>query len=281
MITDLREQHPKYTLTQLTRMFAVSRSSYYYQRQGNAERFQERERLKDKITDIFEASRGSAGSRTLSKQMQAAGESVGRYKARSLMKEAQLESKQPGQHRYKRREEESHIAPHLLDRAFDVEQPNQVWCGDVTYVWSGSEWLYLALVIDLYARRIIGWACSRHPDTELTSQALRVAYEARGMPSGVMFHSDQGCHYTSKAYQQLLWRYQITQSMSRRGNCWDNAVMERTFRSFKTEWMPQYGYLSYEQSEQDIHAFIRYYNQDRLHSSNGYVSPIDAEQLVA
>lgn len=281
MITDLREQNPDFSIAKLTNMFDIPRSTYYYRRKGNLDREQERQRLREKVIDIFTTSRGSAGSRTLSQQLKADGESVGRYKARSLMKEANLESKQPGKHQYKHREDESHIAPNLLEREFKVELPNQVWCGDVTYVWSGTEWLYLALVIDLFGRRIIGWACSRHPDTQLTSQALSVAYEARGKPKGVMFHSDQGCHYTSKAYQQLLWRYQITQSMSRRGNCWDNAVMERTFRSFKTEWMPKYGYPAYEQAEQDIHAFIRYYNQYRLHSSNDYVTPIDAEKMVA
>ncbi len=281
MITDLREQHPELTISQLTKLFNMSRSTYYYHCKGNPVKEQERQRLRDKVIDIFIDSRESAGSRTISQKMKAAGESVGRYKARSLMKESDLESKQPGKHRYKHREEESHIAPNLLNREFAVELPNQVWCGDVTYVLSGSEWLYLALVIDLYARKIIGWACSRHPDTELTSLALRVGYEARGKPNGVMFHSDQGCHYTSMAYQRLLWRYQMTPSMSRRGNCWDNAVMERTFRSFKTEWMPKNGYPAYEQAETDIHAYIRYYNQSRLHSHNGYVTPIEAEKMVA
>ncbi len=281
MITDLREQYPEFAISQMTKLFNMSCSTYYYQRKGNPVKEQERQRLRDKVVDIFANSRESAGSRTISQQMKADGESVGRYKARSLMKESGLESKQPGKHRYKQRLEESHIAPNLLNREFEVEQPNQVWCGDVTYVWSGTEWLYLALVIDLYARKIIGWACSRHPDTELTCLALRVAYEARGEPNGVIFHSDQGCHYTSKAYQRLLWRYQMTPSMSRRGNCWDNAVMERTFRSFKTEWMPKNGYPAYEQAETDIHAYIRYYNQNRLHSHNGYVTPIEAEKMVA
>jgi putative transposase len=108
-----------------------------------------------------------------------------------------------------------------------TDQPNQVWCGDVTYIWSGTQWLYLALVIDLYARRIIGWACTDSPDSVLTGQALTMAYYARGCPKGVMFHSDQGCHYTSLAFRQMLWRYHIKQSMSRRGNCWDNSPMER------------------------------------------------------
>ena len=155
------------------------------------------------------------------------------------MREMGLESKQPGKHRYKLAVKPSDMANNILNREFNVSQPNQVWCGDVTYIRVGSSWLYLALVIDLYARRIIGWACSDSPDSQLTIKALQVAYEARSKPKKVMFHSDQGCHYTSKAFIQQLGRYKIRQRMSRRGNCWDNAPMERCFRSFKTEWMPK------------------------------------------
>jgi len=171
----------------------------------------------------------------------------------------------------------SDIADNHLNREFTMKSPNEVWCGDVTYVWSGKQWLYLALVIDLYSRRIIGWACSKNPDTALTSKALTMAYLARGRPMNVMFHSDQGCHYTSKAFRQILWRYQIKQSMSRRGNCWDNAPMERCFRSYKTERMPKYGYESFKEAERDILSYIRYYNFERPHSYNNYLNPVAAE----
>lgn len=281
MINDLREQNSNYSVTELTQLFGMSRSTYYYRLNVDSNRQIERQRLQQCAIKIFQDSRESAGSRTISAQLKAEGENVGRFKARNLMKEADLVSKQPGKHRYRQLEKESQIAPNLLKREFNVPQTNQVWCGDVTYVWSGTEWLYLALVIDLYARRIIGWACSRHPDTELTSKALKLAYDARGQPQHLMFHSDQGCHYTSKAYQQLLWSFQIKQSMSRRGNCWDNVVMERVFRSFKTEWMPKYGYASFEQAEKDIYSYIRYYNYQRLHSYNNYVSPSQAEKKIA
>ncbi|WP_157935217.1 DDE-type integrase/transposase/recombinase, partial [Vibrio breoganii] len=104
---------------------------------------------------------------------------------------------------------------------FAVTAPNQVWVGDVTYVWAGNRWSYLAVVIDLFARKPIGWAMSFSPDSQLTGKALKMAYESRGKPSNVLFHSDQGSHYTSGKYRQVLWRYQIKQSLSRRGNCWD------------------------------------------------------------
>jgi putative transposase len=109
--------------------------------------------------------------------------------------------------------------------------------------------LYLAVVIDLFARKVIGWATSGSPNTDLTSKALSMAYKVRGAPKGIMFHSDQGCHYTSKQFLRLLWRYQITQSMSQRRNCWDNSPMERFFRRFKTEWMPTADYRSSNESE--------------------------------
>ena len=107
--------------------------------------------------------------------------------------------------------------------------PDHVWCGDITSIWIGNRWAYLVVVINLFARKIIGWAISFSPNPHLTAQALSIIFELRGKPKDVMFHSDQGCHYTSKKHKQLLWRYQITQHMNRRGNGWDNAPMERFF----------------------------------------------------
>jgi len=239
----------------------------------------EEESLQQKVVQIYNDSRGSAGSRTISGMLKQQGKSVGRYKARSLMKTLGLISKQQKKHRYRVAEEESVIAPNHLAREFAVDKANQVWCGDVTYVWIGSGWLYLAVVLDLYKRRVVGWACSNSPDSELTVKALQMAYESRGKPSGVMFHSDQGCHYTSKRFRQQLWRYQIKQSMSRRGNCWDNSPMERFFRSYKTEWMPKVCYYSFSQADIDIAAYMKHYNYQRGHSYNGYQSPAMAEAV--
>lgn len=257
--------------------FNVHRSSYRYRQQQSGIVDVERERLKAKVIDMHASSRSAAGARTLAGQLKQQGEKVGRYKAASLMKEAALVSKQPNKHRYKIATEESIYADNYLAREFTVNQANQVWCGDVTYVWSGEQWLYLAVVLDLYKRKIIGWACSKSPDSQLTIQALRMAYESRGFPKNVMFHSDQGCHYSSKKFRQQLWRYQIKQSMSRRGNCWDNAPMERFFRSYKTEWMPKKCYDTFVQAERDIARYICNYNNERGHSYNDYMSPTVAE----
>lgn len=274
MIDDLREQYPQQAL--LT-AFGIARSTYQYHcEKANQTNCQELA-LEQKVQQIYSDSRGSAGSRTISGMLKQQGKPVGRYKARRLMKSLGLVSKQQKKHRYRIAEEESVIAPNHLARGFAVSKPNHVWCGDVTYVWVGSGWLYLAVVLDLYKRRIVGWACSGSPDSELTAKALQMAYEARGRPNGIMFHSDQGCHYTSKRFRQQLWRYQMKQSMSRRGNCWDNSPMERFFRSYKTEWMPKGCYYSFCQAENDIASYMKYYNYQRGHSYNNYRSPAVAE----
>ena len=196
------------------------------------------------------------------------------------MKKLGLVSSQPPNHKYKKAKKEHVSIPNLLNRQFDVIEPNQYWCGDVTYIWTGNRWSYLAVVMDLYARKPIGWAISLSPDSELTAKALTMAFETRGKPTGVMFHSDQGSHYTSRKYRQTLWRYQIKQSMSRRGNCWDNAPMERFFRSFKTEWMPKYGYSNFEEAENDtLNYILKHYNIRRGHSYNNYLSPTAAEAV--
>lgn len=227
---------------------------------------------------LFKASRNSAGSRALMSMMRELGYQIGRFKVRNLMKEAGLVSKQPGAHRYQVARSERPDIPNLLAREFDVQQPNQVWCGDITYVWAGGRWHYLSAVLDLYTRRVVGWAMSDKPDAELAIKALEMAYQQRGCPSGVLFHSDQGCQYGSRAFRQRLWRYRMTQSMSRRGNCWDNAPMERLFRSLKSEWLPAMGYMSLREAKRDISYYLMdYYNWRRPHQHNDGMTPAKAE----
>lgn len=270
-----------YSKRAVLKVFELPKSTYYARCQSQNKVDVERERLKAKVVELHHASRQSAGSRTLTGLLKQQGESIGRYKVRSLMKEADIRSKQPGQHRYKPANKPSDVANNHLNRSFNVEKPNQVWCGDITYIWSGKGWLYLALVIDLYARRIIGWACSTRPDSALTCQALTMAYYARGGPEQVMFHSDQGCQYTSHAYQERLQKYRIKPSMSRRGNCWDNSPMERVFRSLKTEWIPKHGYSRFNEAQADVLSYIKYYNFLRGHSYNSYLTPVSAETRLA
>ena len=150
----------------------------------------------------------------------------------------------------------------------------------MTYIWTGKCWAYLAVVLDLFARKPVGWAMSTTPDSALTVKALQMAWELRGRPAGVMFHSDQGSHFTSRKYRQALWRCQIKQSMSRRGNCWDNAPMERFFRSLKTEWVPTKGYNSFSEAQSAIILYITgYYSAMRPHWHNGGLTPNESERL--
>ena len=238
--------------------------------------------LRTKVTEIFNDSRGSAGARTI--QSALSNESnimIGRFKTRQLMSEAGLVSRQQGSMRFKSANHECPDVPNKLNRAFNVEVPNCVWCGDITYIWIKNQWHYLAVVMDLFKRRVIGWRLSEKPDTNLVLSALDHAWQTRGKPKGVMFHSDQGSQYSSLKYRQRLWQYSMIQSMSRRGNCWDNAPMERVFRSLKTEWVPSQGYDNLAKATSDIGYYLmEYYNHRRPHRYNNGLPPAKAEDQL-
>lgn len=260
-------------------MLGVNRSSYRYWLAHPTKIAPQRIRLISEMKRWFGASNGSAGERSLVKLLATSGFNVSRWLVNKLMKQEGLVSRQLPTHKYAKGEREHLSIPNVLNRNFNPTAPNQSWCGDVTYVWTGNKWAYLAVVLDLYARKVIGWVVSNTPDSELTKKALRMAFESRGKPKNLLFHSDQGCHYTSKTFRQLLWRYGIRQSLSRRGNCWDNAPMERFFRSFKTEWMPKSGYSNITTARLSISDYINgYYNRYRPHQFNGGLSPLLAEK---
>lgn len=276
MIHKLQESYPTATLCHA---FNVQRSSYqYWETHPNVETI-ERILLKESVRVAHSKSGGSAGSRTIATLVSDMGNPLTRYRAGRFMKELKLVSCQEPKHRYKTTGAEHVAIPNKLNREFSVTKPNHVWCGDVTYIWTGKRWAYLAVVLDLFARKPIGWSMSFSPDSELTTKALTMAYELRGKPKDLMFHSDQGTHYTSLQFRRLLWRYRIDQSMSRRGNCWDNAPMERFFRSLKTEWVPTMGYSSFDEAKQSITDYIiGYYSQLRPHQHNNSLSPNRAEK---
>ncbi|WP_332405501.1 IS3 family transposase [Vibrio metschnikovii] len=277
MIKKLKQSHSIKTLCEV---FNVHRSSYNYWLKRPTEIKAETVKLRSLISEAYAASNGSAGARTIADIVTNQGVSLSRYRAAKLMKTLGLVSCQVPKHRYRKASQEHIEIPNHLDRQFAVTAPNEVWVGDVTYIWTGNRWMYLAVVIDLFARKVIGWAMSVSPDTRLTGKALSMAYESRGKPKGVMFHSDQGSHYTSRQYRQLLWRFQIKQSLSRRGNCWDNAPLERFFRSLKTEWVPTVGYRSFAEAQQEIIRYIiGYYSQLRPHQYNGGLTPNESERL--
>ncbi len=226
-------------------------------------------------------SRESAGARMISQCLKAQQFKVGRYLAGRLMAEANLASRQRRRHQYRSRGVEAFVAPNLLARNFEPAATNLVWCGDVTSLMVGKRWYHLAVVIDLFARRIVGWAFSLINDANLVSKALKMAVAIRGKHAGLMFHSDQGCQYTSQRFQSELLEHGIRQSMSRRGQCWDNAPTERFFGTLKSEWVPSKGYTTIEEAKQDMTNFFLRYNRIRLHSYNDYLSPIAMELQAA
>jgi len=267
-------------LVRLCKAFDVSLSTFKYRRAVARRIDPKKLALRAMVRRAHKLSNGSAGARSIANIVTGFGVRLSRYRASRLMSELGLVSTQLPKHQYRKANQAHTDIPNLLDRQFKPSQPNQVWCGDVTYIWSGNRWAYLAVVLDLYARKPVGWAISASPDSNLTAKALAMAFESRGRPQGLLFHSDQGSHYTSLKFRQYLWRYQIKQSMSRRGNCWDNAPMERFFRSLKTEWVPNCGYHSMSEAKRMIDEYmIGYYCRLRPHQYNGGLTPNRAEEL--
>ena len=208
--------------------------------------------------EAWNASGRAAGARSIATIVSRdSGVKMGRRLAGKLMKELDIASCQVAARKYKRGGNQHVEIPNHLNRQFAVTAPDQVWCGDVTYIWTGKCRAYLAVVLDLFARKPVGWAMSTSPDSALTVKALQMAWELRGRPAGVMFHSDQGRHYTGLQYRQGLWRCQIKQSMSRRGNCWDNAPVERFFRSLKSEWVPTKGCNSFNEAQSVYNGLLQ------------------------
>jgi putative transposase len=278
MIAELRESYPTAILC---RVFDVKRSSFYEWVQRCTKPRIRREELRGKVVELHSESREAMGARAISKHLQAQNIAVGRSLAKALMREANIVSKQRQPHPFRSKGVEAFVAPNLLKRNFKPAAVNQVWCGDVTSLMVGKRWVHLAIVIDLFARRVIGWAFSLVNDANLVSKALRMATELRVCIPGLMFHSDQGCQYTSRKFQEELTRHGILQSMSHRGQCWDNAPTERFFGTLKSEWVPRGGYGTSEEAQTDMVRFFMYYNRTRLHSYNKYLSPIAMEQKAA
>ncbi|WP_416777218.1 IS3 family transposase [Xenorhabdus budapestensis] len=263
---------PRCPVTELCQMLQVSRSAYYDWRQRPVDT--ERLQLRIRVRELYNQSRGAIGRRTLSHLLTNEGWPVG------LMQECGLQSRQPGGHRYHQVGEASLVSPNLLRQHFAPACPNSQWCGDITSVRIKAGWSYLAVVTDLFSRRVVGMAIASSPDAERVCRALNNALETRHIEGRLVFHSDQGSQYRSKKFRRLLWQNKIIQSMSRKGNCYDNSPMERVFRSLKSEWSPPEGYRDIHEAMRDITDYFgRYYNDIRPHRFNGGISPAEYERL--
>lgn len=258
----------------------VSRSGYYqYLKEYRKNKIDSDFELISKVKEIHSNSDGTYGSRRTSKQLRNEGHDVGRHKARTLMKKAEVYVKR--RKKFRKTTDSNHglpVAQNLLGRQFKVQRPNTVWCADITYLWTRQGWLYLAVIIDLYSRKIVGWAMSNRIKSSLAEQALSMAYWHRKPNKGLIHHSDRGSQYASKEYQKLLNQYGMICSMSRKGDCWDNAVVESFFHTLKTERTNGVLYPSRDEAKTEMIDYIEmFYNSRRLHSFIGYKSPNDFE----
>ncbi|WP_367372716.1 IS3 family transposase [Pseudomonas lini] len=261
-------------------VLGFARSSYYVKRKPEQRRLAQRP-LELQIRALHKEHREALGARGLSKELRKSGIFIGRYRMGTLIKTLGLPRRRPRYAHYRRATKPAVTAPNILDRRFNPIQPNTLWAGDITYIKVKDSWLYLAVVMDLFSRRIVGWACSRTADTELSIKALRLAVALRRPMPELLFHSDQGCQYTADRFVACLAESRIVQSMSRRGNCWDNAVVERYFRTLKHDWMPQGGYQNHFEAEKDVMDFISHYNHRRCHTASNDLPPALFEQLAA
>ena len=237
--------------------------------------------LHHRMKALFRQSRDSLGSREMMKKLREEGFRIGRYKVRHLMAKLNLIVKQRVAYKVTtRRNDNDAVADNLLNQNFNPVATNQVWAGDITYLKTGEGWMYLAIVMDLYSRRIVGWAISNRMTTGLICQAMIMAYNLRQPPRGLVFHSDRGSRYTSKRYQRLLKSYGVPSSMGDVGACWDNVVVERFFGSLKHDWIFKIAQPTREHMRNDVAAYMRYYKLVRLHSANGDQSPINYEKSL-
>jgi transposase InsO family protein len=264
----------------LCAVLAVSRSGFYaWRRRPAAARVDSDAQLAAAITSIFRRSHGAYGSPRIHAELKARGIRVSRKRVERLMQVNGLKARQ--KRRFRKTTDSNHslpIAPNVLERQFDVDAPNSVWVTDVTYVATTQGWLYLAVMLDLFSRRVVGWAVSESNDTALALLALERSRGSRRPRAGLIHHSDRGSPYASESYRQALKAHGIVASMSRSGDCWDNAVAESFFASLRAEWVDHQQYATRVEATRSLGEYIdRFYNPVRRHSHLGYLSPIEFE----
>ena len=260
----------------------VSRSGYYsWQTRGKSARQMNNEKLIPVVLEAHRYSKGTYGTRRMSDEVKDHGSHCGRYRARTLMSMAGVIAKQ--KRKFKVTTDSNHKLPvssNLLQRQFSTAEPNQVWVGDITYIWTSEGWLYLAVVLDLFSRQIVGWAMSNRINKKLVIDALLMGIWRRNPGAGLIFHTDRGSQYCSNDFQKALKTNEMFSSMSRTGDCWDNAVAESFFGSLKTERVFFNNYKTREEARKDIFDYIEiFYNNQRRHSYLGNISPKKYEKL--
>ncbi len=276
----IREHQQQYTVKRMCKVLRVSSSGYYdWFDRPESRRSRSNRGLISKIQCFHQASRKTYGSPRIHRDLQASGESVGIHRVARLMKQAGIQSKMAK--RFVVTTDSRHTmqaAPDQLKRQFQTDAPNRAWVSDTTFIATRQGWLYLAVILDLYSRQVIGWAMGNRNDRQLVSSALTMAVWRRGKVRHVVVHSDQGSTYASSDYQQLLKEHHLICSMSRKGECLDNAVAESFFGTLKTELVDDEDYKTKDEARGSLFHYIEtFYNRRRRHSHLGYVSPVEFE----
>ena len=260
----------------------ISRSGYYaWRKRDKSLRQRENERLVPIVKAAHKISKGTYGARRIAEEIEAHGSNCGRARAKTLMKLAGVAAQQ--KRKFKATTDSKHtlpVAPNLLNRQFEVNEPDKVYVSDITYIWTREGWLYLAVILDLFSRQVVGWSLSKQMSRKLIMNALLMAIWRRRPDQGLIFHSDRGSQYCSTDFREMLQTNGMISSMSRKGDCWDNAVAESFFGSLKTERVFFSNYTTREEARRDIVDYIEmFYNSNRRHSYLGYVSPKEFEEL--
>jgi transposase InsO family protein len=267
----------------LCEVLNVSKSGFYaWSRRDHSERESRELTLLRAIEDVHRSARRNYGSPRIFDQLKAMGHNVSKTTVERLMKKHGIRAKT--KRKFRVTTDSKHklpVAPNLLERNFSPEKPNQTWASDITYVWTREGWLFLAVIVDLYSRQVVGWSLDKTMTKELVCSALRQAYFRRKPGTGIIFHSDRGSQYCSKEFRSQLSQYQMLQSQSRKANCWDNACVESFFHTLKTEMIYHEDFQTRDDAHRAIFDWIEaFYNRQRIHSTLGYKSPIDFERMT-
>jgi len=279
----IEAEKDNYSVAMMCRQLRVSRSGYYaWATRKPSLRKQQDEQLVVEITTAHETSRGSYGSPRIVRDLKERGFHVGRRRVARLMRDNGITGHAP--RRFRRTTDSKHslgVADNVLNREFEVDAPNKVWATDITYIRTWQGWMYLAVVVDLFSRRVVGWSMATHMRTGLVLGALQMALGRRSPRQDLLHHSDRGSQYASHRYRKELLQRGITCSMSRKADCWDNAVVESFFATLKKELIHRRPWPSIREARTAIAEYVEvFYNRKRRHSTLGYVSPVEFEKLV-